>query len=34
LDYLTEDENGGYVISNQAWDAIGNQSISQFFLYT
>lgn len=34
LDYLTEDENGGYVIDNQAWDAIGNQSISQYFLYS
>ena len=34
LNYLSEDGNGGYIIDNQAWDAIGNQSISQFFLYT
>lgn len=34
LNYLSEDDNGGYIIDNQAWDAIGNQSISQFFLYT
>lgn len=36
LDYLTVDgnEESGYVINNQAWDAIGNQSISQFFLYS
>lgn len=32
--YLSEDENGGYVIDNQAWNSIGNQSISQYFLYS
>ena len=35
LDFLTPDDNtnSGYIINNQAWDAIGNQSISQYFLY-
>lgn len=32
-DYLFSDSDG-YVINNQAWDAINNQSISQYFLYT
>lgn len=32
-DYLSPD-GSGYVINNQAWDAINNQSISQYFLYT
>lgn len=32
-DYLSPDGTG-YVINNQAWDAINNQSISQYFLYT
>lgn len=30
--YLSFDGTG-YVINNQAWDSIGNQSISQYFLY-
>lgn len=30
--YLSFDGNG-YTINNQAWDSIGNQSISQYFLY-
>lgn len=32
--YLSKDDNGGYIIDNQAWDSIGNQSISQYFLYS
>lgn len=32
-DYLSPD-GSGYKINNQAWDAINNQSISQYFLYT
>lgn len=32
--YLSQDANGGYVIDNQAWDSVGNQSFSQYFLYS
>lgn len=32
--YLSKDEDGGYIIDNQAWNSIGNQSISQYFLYS
>ena len=32
--FMTGDDTNGYTLDNQAWDSVGNQSYSQYFLYS